>query len=47
MYFLAASDHPNGYNKILINHTNGEVSVVNTGSNITWISFDNVIFRGN
>ena len=47
MYFLAASDHPNGYNKVLINHTNGEVTVVNTGSNITWISFDNIIFRGN
>ena len=46
MYFLAASDHPNGFSKILINHTTGDVSVVATASNITWVSFDNVMFRG-
>ncbi len=47
MYFLVASDHPSGFNKVLINSTNGEVSVVTTGSNITWVSFDNITFRGN
>ncbi len=47
MYFLVASDHPNGFSKVLIDHTNGEVSIANTGSNITWVSFDNVTFRGN
>jgi hypothetical protein len=46
MFFLAASDHPNGFNKIMINHTTGEVSVVATASNITWVSFDNIMFRG-
>jgi hypothetical protein len=47
MYFLVASDHPSGFSKMLINHTNGEVSVSSTGSNITWVSFDNITFRGN
>jgi hypothetical protein len=46
MFFLAASDHPNGFSKVLINHTNGEVSVSSTESNITWVSFDNIVFRG-
>ena len=46
MFILAASDHPNGFSKILINHLNGEVSVSTTGSNITWVSFDNITFRG-
>jgi hypothetical protein len=45
MYFMVASDHPNGFSKVLINHTNGEVSVSTTGSTITWVSFDNIIFR--
>ena len=47
MFFVAASDHPNGFSKVLINHSNGEVSVTTTGNNITWVSFDNVTFRGN
>jgi hypothetical protein len=46
MFFLVASDHTNGFSKILINHTNGEVSVSSTASNITWVSFDNITFRG-
>lgn len=47
MYFLAASDHPSGFNKVLINAETGEVSVSTTSSNITWVSFDNVTFLGN
>lgn len=46
MFLLVASDHPNGFSKVFINHTNGEVSVSPTGSNITWVSFDNITFRG-
>lgn len=47
MYFLAATDHPNGFNRVLVNASNGEVSVSTNGSNITWVSFDNIIFRVN
>ncbi len=46
MYILAATDHPYGFNRIYINAYTGEVSVVNTASNITWVSFDNINFRG-
>ena len=46
MYILAATDHPYGFNRIYINAYTGEVSVVNTSSDITWVSFDNISFRG-
>ena len=47
MYFLAATDHPNGFNRVLVNALNGEVSVSANNDTITWVSFDNIIFRSN
>jgi len=47
MYFLVASDHPSGFNRILIDASNGHVVAGYTGANITWLSFDNITFRAN